>query len=203
MKVADPPKELLEQRPALAFEENVLHPETTPTITGKPPAKYTRALHERICEELRKGQRPQGACARAGITTATFYEWVRKGKAGDPWLYEFAEDVEIAFNTAEADALDTVTQGFRETDPEKKKPEDAKWYLERARPDGYSKQVKTAVEGQIKEFLQRLEHALEPALFERVLAVYLGQAPSGASQEMTLLPENASSEEANSSEEQR
>lgn len=177
MNQRPPPIALLEQRPVLAGNEDVKHPLTNPII-GDPPRKYTLAVHERICLELSNGQRPQGACARAGITVATFYEWIRRGKAGDPHLFQFAEDVEIAFNTAEAKAVDVVAAGFKEGDTANWDPERAQWFLERARADGYSKQVKTAVEGQIRQFLERLEAALEPALFERVLAVYLGQAPA-------------------------
>lgn len=184
-----PPKELLEQRPVLIGDESVVHPATHEVIAGKPPAKYTKAVHDRICEELSKGQRAQGACARAGITTATFYEWVRRGKEGDPYLWQFAHDVEIAINTAEADALDVVTDiGFRNPDPDARDVEKAQWFLERARADGYSKQVKTQVESQVRDFMIRLENALLPLparmmtgseLFELVLAVYVGQTPSG------------------------
>lgn len=197
-----PPKELLEQRAVLAEEIHVDHPMTTDKPMGPPPAKYTKALHERICEELRNGQRPQGACARAGITLATFHEWVRRGRNGDPWLYEFAQDVEIAYNTAEAVAVDTVVEAFTTKDPELRDPDAAKWFLERARPDGYSKQVKTAVESQIKEFMLRLEAALDPKVFEQVLAVYLGQSPAAqfGEKEVAILPQHGSTEENGSTE---
>lgn len=203
-KIKPPPKDLIDQRPALAGEVYVQHPNTSPSI-GEPPRKYTRAVHERIVEELKKGQRPQGACARAGITLATFHEWVRRGKAKDPWLYEFAEDVEIAYNTAEATALEAVTEGFRSTDPAIRlnHTEEAKWFLERARPDGYSKQVKTAVEGQIMQFMVRLEAALDPLTFEKVLAVYLGQSPAAelGNKEVAQLPEHGDTEEASNTSE--
>jgi len=172
-----PPKDLLEQRPALADEVDVQHPSNGECI-GDPPRKYTRAVHERICEELRKGQRAQGACARAGITTSTFHEWMRRGKEGDPWLREFFEDVEIAFNEAEAKAVDVVVKAMDDD------PEHAEWFLERARADGYSKQVKTAVEGQIRDFMMRLEKALDPATFEKVLAVYMGFSSAAQNSEL-------------------
>lgn len=193
MKIADPPKELLEQRPALAFEEVVFHPETSPTITTKPPAKYTKALHERICEELKKGQSRQGAAARAGITAATLSEWIRRGQAGDPWLYRFAQDVDIAENSFEADAVAVVVDSFSSTDPNERDVEKAQWMLERTRPSRYSKQVRTAVENQIQQFLQRLEHHLDPETFERVLAIYLGQsaAPLKANPELVVASDDA------------
>lgn len=186
------PPELLEARPALAVDPDpeLLHPATSAPPLGLPPRKYTQAVHDVIVEQLKKGQRPQGACAKAGITVATFHEWIRKGKAGDPFLVQFAEDVEIAYNLAEQRAVEVVNEAYDNDDPDQRDVEQAKWFLERARPDGYSKQVKTAVEVQIKDFLLRLEQALPPRLFEQVLAVYLGQAPDAAA----LLPENVTDE---------
>lgn len=169
------PEELLRERPCL-IGEDVPHPSTGDYL-GPPPPKYTIAVHERIVEELKKGQLVQGACARAGITTAMFYDWIKKGKAGDPHLHGFAEDVEIAYNTAEADALEAVTEAYKAGDPAVRDIENAKWYLERTRSGRFSKQVKTTVENQIQQFMMRLEAALEPHVFEQVLAVYLGQSP--------------------------
>ncbi len=184
MPTRKPPKALLEQRPALADELDVQHPSNGVSI-GDPPRKYTRAVHERICEELRKGQRAQGACARAGITTATFYEWMRRGKSGDPHLYEFYEDVEKAFNEAEAHAVDVVVGSFSQKKASDNDREAAQWFLERARAEGYSKQVKTAVEGQIRDFMMRLEASLDPASFEKVLAVYMGFSSGAQTSEMS------------------
>ncbi len=184
-KQRKPPKALLEQRPSLENEADVQHPSTGPCI-GDPPRKYTRAVHERICDELRKGQRAQGACARAGITTDTFYEWMRRGKAGDPWLHEFYEDVQIAFNEAEATAVDVVVDAFKKE--EKPDVEAAQWFLERGRSEAWSKQVKNAVEGQIQSFMLRLEASLDAPTFEKVLAVYMGFSQAAANSPKFLPP---------------
>lgn len=186
-----PPEDLIAQRPVLEGDPSVVHP-SMGTKLGSPPRKYTKAVHEVIVSELKSGQRPQGACARAGITLATFHDWVKRGKAGDPWLYEFAEDVEIAFNMAEANAVDVVHDVMADEDADTRLKA-ASYWLERARPDGYSKQVKTLVDKQIENFMIRLEEALDPALFEKVLAVYMGHAPAaemGSKVEVTLLPEH-------------
>lgn len=181
------PPELLAERPGLAYVENVTHPSTSPPSNAAPPRKYTIAVHERICEELKRGQRPQGACALAGITVATFYEWVRRGKSGDPYLAQFAEDVEIAYNTAEAIASGVINEGFTSDNPELRNVESAKWFLERQRSDGYAKKVKTEVESQVQEFLSRLEAALStmpsqlmdgPKVLQLIYSVYLGKNPS-------------------------
>lgn len=176
----EPPAKLIETRPVLEGDPTVVHPDTGMPL-GRPPRKYTRAVHDVIVQELKRGQRPQGACARAGITVSTFYDWVNRGKSGDPHLFEFAEDVEIAFNTAEAEQVDVIQNTVRGEDPELALKA-AQWSLERTRADGYSKQVKTAVEGQILQFMQRLEKTLDAATFEKVLAVYMGHAPSAAAE---------------------
>lgn len=150
-----------------------------PATQGKPPRKYTPAVHKVIVDELRKGQRPHGACARAGITLNTFHDWIQKGKNGDPWLAEFVEDVEIAYNSAEASMVDVLVEAAGDREDRKNALDASKWLLERQRSDGYSKQVKTTVEKQIEQFLVRLEKALDPSVFEQVLAVYLGQSPTG------------------------
>lgn len=195
---SDPPKELLSARPVLDGDPTVAHPDMGLPL-GSPPRKYTRAVHERIVLELRKGQRPQGACARAGITLATFHDWVRRGKSGDPWLFEFAEDVEIAYNEAEAGLVDVITEATEDAEDKKTGVEAAKWLLERTRADGYSKQVKALVDKQIEGFMIRLEKALEPHIFEKVLAVYLGQAVAAGEQigmkEAALLPEHGEEQE--------
>jgi hypothetical protein len=207
--MTDIPKELLEQRPVLEGDPTVRHPEMGNMEIGPPPRKYTQAVHERICDELRKGHRAQGACARAGITTATFYNWIRMGKEGNPHLAQFVEDVEIAYNEAEANALDVVNEVMDDKSTEanpKLRLEAAQWKLERTRADGYSKQVKTLVDKQIEQFVGRLEAALvgRPAkmmtgdqIFELVLAVYLGHSPAGeiAANHVKALPEDVAQSE--------
>ena len=173
-----PPEELLTQRPALEMETHVVHPSTSPECIGDPPRKYTRAVHDRICDEIRKGNRPVVAASIAGITSSTFYEWIRRGKAGDPHLFEFSEDVELAYNQAEAEAVGVIKESFSSEDPTARDTDNARWWLERARPDGFSKQVRTQVDGELQGFLLRLENALAPELFKQVLQVYMGQAPA-------------------------
>lgn len=165
---------LAEARPILNVKPDLYMAVGETLPKSNPPRLYSQAVHNLICDELRKGQRPQGACARAGVTMSVFRDWIRKGKMGDPYLYNFAKDVELAFNEAEANAVDAITSKINPSS-ENNDIEAAKWWLERARPEGYSKQVKTAIDVQMKEFLLRLEEALEPHVFEQVLAVYLGE----------------------------
>lgn len=203
------PQELLEQRPVLVDDPDVKHPEMGNIGIGKPPPKYTLAVHEKICDEIRKCKPPRAAAARAGITYSTFLNWIEKGKQGDPHLWQFAEDVELAYHEAEAAAVERL-QEIMDDEGEEKNPklslEAVKYFLERQRSEGWSKQVKTTVEGQIEQFMKRIEKALmsRPAqvmsgaqIFELVLSLYLGQSPAaqlGSKAEIALLPESTDAE---------
>lgn len=170
--------ELAQLRPAV--EDSQVHDPDAPKPVGRPPRKYSKAVHEIIVQELRRGQRAQGACARAGITVNTFQNWIQLGKNGDPHLAQFAEDVEIAYNAAEADVVEGLLEVTNDAEARvSDKLEARKFWLERQRADGYSKQVKTLVDKQIEGFMRRLESALAPHIFEQVLAVYLGHNPNG------------------------
>jgi hypothetical protein len=94
---------------------------------------------------------------------------MRAGRENDPHLWEFAQDVELALGCAEGVAVKVIQDNFKDN------PEFAKWWLERARSDGYSKQVNMLVQSQLEEFLKRLEQGLSATEFEKVLAIYAGQ----------------------------
>jgi hypothetical protein len=169
--VKKPPEGLLASRPALEGE-NVPHP-ASGAPPGSPPRGYSRGLHDRIVELIRLRNRPAVAAAIAGIPSSTYYAWMRKGREGDPWLYEFACDVEKAMAEAESAAIQTITGPSPDlfTDPDS-----ARWWLERARPEGYSKDTNTKVNALLIEFMERLERALPPEIFQMVVAAGQGQA---------------------------
>jgi hypothetical protein len=165
------PEGLIESRPGLEHDPSIAK-SAPEAVLGNPPAKYTTAVHESIVNSIREGNRPHVAAGIAGITPATFYDWMKRGASGDPHLYQFAQDVELAKHVAEGEAVKVLKAAFKDD------PDAAKWWLERARSDGYSKQVKTLVESQIEEFMKRLEEGLPPEIFEMVLAIYAGQTPA-------------------------
>ncbi len=134
---------------------------------GKPPARYTLGVHQQICDNVRRGNRPVTAAQMAGIPSSTFYHWMKLGKEGNPHLFQFAEDVEIAGGEAEGTALSAITTSFED-------PENAKWYLERTRPAGYSKEVNSKVEAFINEFMDRLQDGLTPEMYAIVMGVAAG-----------------------------
>lgn len=189
-----PSKELLEERPCLKGEL-VSHANDGPPPIGRPPLKYTKAVHDTIVNALRNGQLPEGACGMAGISLSTYQAWVMKGKMGDPHLWQFAEDVEIAMNSAEAEALEVITNTYKTQDPTLRDPEYAKWYLERTRANRYSKQVRTTVADEQLRFVERLKRLLPPDIYQMVVAAAMGQAPPQLGQnEILVLPENAETE---------
>jgi len=175
------PDELIASRPGLSRDPYGEHPTTGPMI-GAPPARYSRAVHDSIVNSIKGFQRPLVAAQIAGIPASTFHNWMRLGKEGNPHLWEFAEDVENAMAIAEGKAIDMVIKAA-ETDPE-----NFKWWLERSRPEAYAKDVNARVHGELENFVKRLEAALDPATFEKVLSVFVGQP-------IAMLPHNGSNEE--------
>ena len=163
------PAELLATRPGLAHDVTAEHPSNGPPI-GRPPAKYTRAVHDSIVASIKQFNRPLVAAQIAGISSTTFHHWMRLGKEGNPHLWEFADDVEQAMAFAEGKAIEKVVAAAAED------PENFKWWLERSRPEAYSKDVAARVNGELENFVKRLEIQLDPATFERVLACFAGQA---------------------------
>lgn len=163
------PEGLVETRPAVA-DEPTEHFVNGPPL-GPPPRNYTRGLHDRIVQLIEAGNRPVVAAGMAGITSATFHRWIQQGREGNPHLVEFAQDVELAESRAEGNAVETVQKAALED------PEYAKWWLERARAKGWSKQVRTIVEHELEDVIERLHAAFahEPKTFERILAAIAGE----------------------------
>lgn len=171
-KKPPPPKEMLETRPGAEDTPYIGHPINGPPI-GRPPPNYTPAVLETIVRHIECGQRPQVAAALAGIPTNTFYRWMSDGKAGDPHLHEFYVAVERALAVAESKAVTAIagSKGTFDADPD-----NAKWYLERTRPEGYSKDVAAKVHAELNAALEKLQLAFDPDTFDRIVAVLAGHS---------------------------
>jgi len=137
-------------------------------VLGPVPPRYTVGVHKVICDYIREGNRPVTAAQMAGIPSGVFYQWMRLGKEGNPHVAQFAEDGEIAGGQAEGTAVKVVTSAFSED------ADHAKWYLERTRPEGYSKEVNAKVHALLNDFIDRLQAGLEPDVFDKVLACASG-----------------------------
>jgi hypothetical protein len=165
------PEGLIDARPALA-DNPPAHPATGPDI-GAPPRRYSRGVHDRIVELIKKRNRPVVAAAACGIPQSTFYAWMRMGKEGNPHLTEFVDDVEQALAEAEVGAVAVITGQNEQFDDD---PDNAKWWLSVTRPEGYSKDAIERANGMIREFITRLEQNLPPHVFAMVLTAAAGSS---------------------------
>lgn len=135
---------------------------------GAPPARYSLGVHQKICENIKAGNRPVTAAQMAGIPSHIFYRWMNMGKNGDVHMFQFAEDVEIAIGEFEGRMVNRIVEDAVDD------AKSAQWIVERRFPEGYSKEVDAKVQAQQAAFLKHLEEHLTPAEFFRVLAVSSG-----------------------------
>jgi transposase-like protein len=180
-----PPAQLVETRPAALEMESLHHPEQGPYL-GPPPKRYSKALHEAIVANIKKGNRPVIAAAMAGIPSSTFYKWMQRGKEGHPHFWAFSEDVELAMAVAEGKAVEKIAGDDGEFQND---PENAKYWLERQRMEGWSKDANAKVQGMVSEFMERLENNLPAVItpemvgqpmFKFVIAAATGQTVTTA-----------------------
>ena len=125
-------------------------------------ARYNEKLNQevsnKLCEALKKGHSIEAACAYAGITRQSFYNWISRGKKAKSGKYrQFLCSVDKAKDQAtlnvEAVILDNIPDN----------PSDAKWWLTKRRQDIYGEKVYTEskVDANIRtEILTRLERPL-------------------------------------------
>lgn len=160
------PPELLAAHPILAEDPFAQHPSNGGSI-GPPPARYSQGLHAQIIANIKAGNRGVTAAQMAGLPSTTFYSWLRMGKEGNPHLVQFVEDVDVAGGCAEGAAVKAL-EVFQDADA-------AKFWLERTRPEGFSKEVNAKVNALLSEFIGRLREGLPDAIYRMVLAIGSGQ----------------------------
>jgi len=76
------------------------------------PTKYTPAIVDEIIEAIEQGNRGEVAAEAAGISEQCFYNWMAKGRAGEPDFVEFLERVTRARAAAEKYAVAALRKGF-------------------------------------------------------------------------------------------
>ncbi len=82
-----------------------------PRKTGRPCA-LTPEVEEKIFSRLCKGSSVEVACQLAGITAATYYNWRKRGKDGEPGFVEFFDKAEAAMVEWEEVLLDEIRDGL-------------------------------------------------------------------------------------------
>ena len=94
------------------------------------PVKLTEDLQNKIVSILEKGNYVETACALAGISKQTFYNWRNRGNTQKSGKYRgFLDAVEKAIATAEIADLKIIDQAAQ------KNWRAAAWLLERRSPE--------------------------------------------------------------------
>lgn len=105
------------------------------------PHKLTRAVCDKICEGVLKGNYVATVCQSVGIHRGTYYEWKKKGEQGIEPYKQFYDRVTEAEAQAEMNILNViytnaVDQGNWVS---------SAWILERKYPDRFGKREQMAL----------------------------------------------------------
>ena len=118
----------------------------------EPEATRRVLLRDRILELVRAGNYPEVAAGIAGISRATYYSWSQRASewadapldevpAEERLYVEFLDAVRGAQDVAEGRMLAVVVAGAASN------PLEARWWLERVRPDRYSRRETVRIGG--------------------------------------------------------
>ena len=122
------------------------------------PTKLTPEVHEAIVDGINAGLTFRLSCARAGVTSATFYNWLEKGKVAQSGaLMEFFNAVE----RAKADsALRLISQITLQAPADWRA---AAFILERRFPDDYGRRAElTGKAGGPVKVDTKTQHVFQP-----------------------------------------
>lgn len=108
-------------------------------MTGR-PTKFTDKVKKRIIEGLSIGMTYELVAKYAGISEATFYTYLAKGRQGEPDYLEFLEDCKKAEARCARGMLGAIYQAAREEG----RWQAAAWLLERRH--GYKSSMDPIVE---------------------------------------------------------
>jgi transposase len=113
---------------------------------GGRPTNLTPECHATIVKAVRQGMYVKSAVEGAGITEATYYRWLERGRRGEEPFESFLIDVEQASAEATLDALGVIRKAA-ETDWRA-----AAWFLERRFPGQYGKHARSSREDETVAF---------------------------------------------------
>ena len=100
--------------------------------------KLTPELQEKVCDVIRKGNYIEVACGYVGINAATYYNWMKKGRAEKSGKFlDFLNAVKKAEESAEVMYLDEIRKASSTS------WQAAAWYLERKYPDRWGRKLRT------------------------------------------------------------
>jgi transposase-like protein len=108
------------------------------------PSKRTPDRERLIIQVLEAGNTRRAACEYVGIDQDTLSRWCSR-------FADFADRVRKAEATAEVQAVAIIRQGIKNGDTA-----DAKWWLERRRPEDYARHEKIDLEVYIRQRAREL-----------------------------------------------
>src|SRR5581483_10011511 len=108
------------------------------------PSKLKAEIVEKVVTAVRAGCPVEVAVVFAGIGASTFYEWRRRGLAGEAGFVEFVEEVERARAAAVVRHCATITEAGR------KDWRASAWMLARSDPDRWGDKPAAIPVGEIE-----------------------------------------------------
>lgn len=141
-----------------------------PKKTGR-PSKMTPEVVATICETIKMGCTHQAAALRAGISEATLFNWLGRGKRSTHGCYkDFLEQVQ----RARADGEFQLAQLVRAGGPEGK---GAQWMLDRRWRDTYGRRAAelARTEAEVRKLQAEADKAEAEAQLARDQSKLLGQ----------------------------
>jgi hypothetical protein len=107
------------------------------------PSLLSEELMKKLCDLIRSGVYVKTACQIVGIGTATYYEWMKRGRIEESSVFSKFLD---SIKKAEAEGEGALVLGIRKDESWQSKA----WLLERKYPDRWGRKDKIEHEGGMK-----------------------------------------------------
>lgn len=146
------------------------------------PTKLDQTAADTIVQALQVHGLIDYAVTLAGVTRATFHNWIAAGRTQKKGPYrDFFDSVQKAQAGARTTALGNIRLAGKRGAWQAEA-----WFLERTQPKLFQPRIRVAVAEEQDEFLDKLERRLPRSVFAQVLEVYLedeGTSAPGADPE--------------------
>lgn len=152
------------------------------------PTKLTAELTASIVSDIENGNYSETAAQAAGITVATFCNWMKWGGQGREPYAAFFEAVTCARAKAEIDLVEVVKvgdgkgEGFGAARA-------AAFILERTRPKRFAQRINVKVQDELERLLDVAQRVLAPDAFQTLCEALASdehqEAPEMAAEETT------------------
>lgn len=109
------------------------------------PTKITEELVKTITEYIKAGNYPEVAASLAGVSRATFYNWLKKGHEHKTGIHhDFLDSIKEAEDYAEAAAVERIRRSGKDNWTA------LAWWLERKHPQKWGRQQTIEIDGKIQ-----------------------------------------------------